>query len=52
LENLFPFAKNGVCEEPPGYWLFLFGATMVFEQLSEGIPTACTTIEEVRPGAV
>jgi hypothetical protein len=24
---------------------------MVFEQLSEGIPTACTTIEEVRPGA-
>jgi hypothetical protein len=25
---------------------------MVFEQLSEGIPTACTTIEEVRPGDV
>jgi len=31
-------------------WLFLIrSATMVFEQLSEGVPTACTTIEEVRP---
>ena len=52
LEKLFPCPKNSACEEPASIsGSSSFGATMVFEQLSEGIPTACTTIEEVKPGA-